>query len=114
VTEFLDDLEADFLAIYRIKDPWSIPARRFFSLARRTVYYQGSVQGRLMVEEQEQEQDPIKYKGNGQLDTMRHNAAAAKMAGKGLKDGDQVQVVPLSVFMNMAGVEGEYTQVKAG
>lgn len=112
ITEYLDDVEADFLALFRIDDPWSMPAPRFFRLARRMPYYQGSMQYR--VTEAQEELDPIRgnveVRDPGGDSEMRHNAAAAKAAGKGLKDGDQISYVPLSVFMNMAGGDGEYVK----
>ncbi len=51
--DYLDDLDADFLAVYGI-DLWTedIPAQRFFALAQRTAAYQGAMQARLS-EEQE-------------------------------------------------------------
>lgn len=35
------NLEADFLAIYRVQDMYELPASKFFALAIRTVQYDG-------------------------------------------------------------------------
>lgn len=115
IVHYLDDVEADFLAIYRIEDPWSLPAPKFFALTWRLVHYQGSVQAMVMAEvepegkSQSQGRAPSRYAG----EEINHNTAAAKMAAKaaGIPE-EEVRVVPLSSFMGMAGDMMEYTQVK--
>jgi hypothetical protein len=39
--DYLDDLEADFLALYRVEDMMSLSGARWLRLAMRTVAYQG-------------------------------------------------------------------------
>jgi hypothetical protein len=105
VVDYLDDLEVDFLVLYQIQDPWSLPGPKFFQLASRTFYYQGTMAYRAMEEHEDQDPSRGRY-AEQQID---HNTAAAKAAGKGLKD-QEVTYVPLSTLMNMAGADGSYAQ----
>ena len=42
------NLEADFLAIYRVHDMYELPASKFFALAVRTVQYEGLMRRKLI------------------------------------------------------------------
>lgn len=56
VLDHEDDIDADFLAIYRIDlEQVDIPARRYFALAYRLTAYQGVMAARA---EEEREQQP--------------------------------------------------------
>ena len=112
VVDYLDDLEVDFLVLYQIQDPWSLPGPQFFQLATRTFYYQGTMAYRAMEENEENQDQPQGRYAEQQVD---HNTAAAKAAGKGLKEGDrEVTYVPLSMFMNTVGGDGAYTKAESG
>lgn len=50
MAEYRDDVEADFLAIYRIDDPMALPGPRFFKLAWRLPNYQGAIRARAQEE----------------------------------------------------------------
>lgn len=109
---YLYELEADFLALYRIEDPWSMSAPRFFRLALRTPYYQGAMQAKVMAEQERQEKEQpqrgARYSSSPEISSsgvdMRHNMAAAKAAAKGLKgaNAEEVRVVPTTTWMSMA------------
>ena len=55
---YLDDLEADFLALYGVEDILSYPAARFFRLAERLPAYRGVIQARVL-QESEQPSAPV-------------------------------------------------------
>jgi hypothetical protein len=55
VVDYLDDLEADFLAIYRIDDPMVLSGPRFFKLAHRVGAYNGVI---TLLFQQEAERQP--------------------------------------------------------
>ncbi len=58
VLDHLDDLDADFLAIYRIDlEHDEIPARRFFALAHRLTAYSGVMAARIEAEREERQPD---------------------------------------------------------
>lgn len=99
----MEDLEADFFAIYGIEDPWSMPARRFFPLAMRLFYYQGTMQYRLV--EQQQEESPQRRP------TQEPIYGPPPRKSDGSKD-EEVTVVPLAGLMAMMPGLGEYSQVK--
>jgi hypothetical protein len=42
-TEYLEEIETDFAAIYGILDVESLPGRKFVRFARRLIYYEGAV-----------------------------------------------------------------------
>ena len=116
--DYLRELEADFLALYRIVDPWSMPARRFFRLALRTPYYQGAMQAKVLAETEGQQGGTRSVGSTAAPEVspegvdMRHNMAAAKAAGKGLKEGsNEVSYVPASVFVRMPEVQAEHVTV---
>lgn len=113
---YLRELEADFLVFYRIADPWSMPAPRFFRLALRIPYYAGAMQAKIMAEQERLETPSARTTDTPQISAegvdMRHNMAAAKAAAKGLKNDDgEVKYVPASVFVSLPEVQGEYVQV---
>lgn len=56
MTEHLDDLEADFLAIYRVDNMLQLPAAKFFRLAERCAAYKGVIQARIVAEHQAAEE----------------------------------------------------------
>lgn len=109
VVDHLDDLEVDFRVLYRIDDPWSLSGPEFFQLATRTFYYQGTMAFRAMEESEDQDQPRGGYTAEQEIN---HNTAAAKAAGKGLKD-PTVTYVPLSTLMQAAGSDGAYTRVES-
>lgn len=107
----MDDVEADFLVFMRIKDPWSLPVDEFLAKSMRLFYYQGVLQGRAAEEDDQQmDQAGTRYTPSDAPTItssgvdMRHNAAAAKSAAKGLKEGDsgEVSVVPATQWMALA------------
>lgn len=52
VLDHLDDLDADFLAIYRVDDIESLSGPRFLALAARTAAYQGVMAARIAAQQQ--------------------------------------------------------------
>lgn len=54
--DYLDDLEADFLAIYKVEDMMGLPSARFFRLAERLTAFQGVLQARALQEEQDRKE----------------------------------------------------------
>lgn len=50
VVEYRADVEADFLAVYRIDDPMQMSGPRFFRLAWRLPHYQGAIRARAQEE----------------------------------------------------------------
>lgn len=59
VLDHEDDLDADFLAIYRIDlEQVDISARRYFALAHRLTAYQGVMAARVEAEREEQRPAP--------------------------------------------------------
>lgn len=51
VLDHLEDLDADFLALYRIDGYGEMPASRFFSLALRAIAYSGVMAARMAAED---------------------------------------------------------------
>jgi hypothetical protein len=80
VTDYLADLEADFLVHYGIDDMWSMPGPRFFRLAARTVAYRGVMQARAQALMDADERE---------ADTYRAPAAQSAAA----TSGDVVRVI---------------------
>lgn len=61
VLEYLDDIDADFLAVYRIdlRDPATrISGPTFFARASRLFSYRGAMRERLLVEQEENRNNP--------------------------------------------------------
>ena len=81
----MDDLDADFLAIYRIDDPLeTLSGPRFFKLAYRAAAYNGVMAARIAKQQEEEEQggnanpqNVHRYKGTEQ-DMKALNLAAKK------------------------------------
>jgi hypothetical protein len=90
VTEHLDDLEADFLAIYGIEDMYDLTGPKFLALAYRVSAYQGVM--RLRAHEVHEEPEP---------DLDSYSTAAP---------GDRV-VASTRLGLEMAGFEIEYESV---
>jgi hypothetical protein len=117
IPDYLEDLDADFRALYGIDDPWLMPAWQFCNLAMRVFFYQGAMTFRA-TEQSEEAQPGV---GRQAMDTLgsgqqvNHNTAAAKAAARaaGLKGDQEVQMVPLSSLMGAAGGLGSFSQVKA-
>lgn len=55
LTSYMDDIRADFFAIYHISDWESLDGPLFISLAERLVFYEGALQGRIKTESSENE-----------------------------------------------------------
>lgn len=51
--DYLDDLEADFLAIYRVENMMQLPSAKFFRLAERLPAFKGVMQARVMEQNEE-------------------------------------------------------------
>lgn len=109
--EHADDVEADFLVFFRIKDPWSLPVDVFLAKALRLFFYQGVLQYRASEEEEGSDQVSPRYdhqdapRVTGSGVDMRHNMAAAWHAAKSVKGGtddDEVKVLPAATWMAMA------------
>lgn len=54
ITNYLQDIHADFFAIYHILDWESLDGPLFISLAERLPMYEGALQGRLKLENQDE------------------------------------------------------------
>jgi len=104
VLDHLEDLDADFLALYGIENPWEMPAARFFNLAMRSFYYQGTMQFRILREQEDQQQQ-----GKPQQRPSREPTYGPSPSKK---QGEEVKVVPLTGLLAMMPGLGEYTQVK--
>lgn len=62
----MDDLEADFLAIYRIEDPLDeLSGPRFFKLAYRASAFQGVMAARISSEQSEEDQQNREHRYSG-------------------------------------------------
>lgn len=80
--EYLDDVRSDFSVFHRIDTIEDLPARRFFSLARRLPHYEGAMRHIAMAEARRDEPgvvtpepEPVTQPGNddaiaGNLDLM--------------------------------------------
>lgn len=55
ITNYEEDIHADFFAIYHIMDWESLDGPLFISLAERLPLYEGAVQGRMRLESQEED-----------------------------------------------------------
>jgi hypothetical protein len=65
VLDHLEDLDADFLALYRIDDFGEMFAPRFFSLALRTVAFSGVMAARVAAEKDDA--SPSSNYGGGEV-----------------------------------------------
>lgn len=97
MAEYRDDVEADFLAIYRIDDPMALPGPRFFKLAWRLPNYPGSVRARA-----QEEADSEAVAGPGE--TLRGTAVP-----EGVERADN-----WAAFSMATGVPVERVEVKRG
>lgn len=109
MVEHWDDVEADFLVFYRLRDPMALPLDQLVVMARRLFFYQGALQYRAMEAQEGQGQGQVqthqRYTDPDQQEVdMRHNMVAAKAAAKGagLKEGDdEVRVVPAATWVGL-------------
>ena len=58
IPRYLDEIESDMSVFHRVDDIWSMPARKFFPLARRLHSYQGAMRERVLAEQREREGGP--------------------------------------------------------
>ena len=56
-TEYIDEIEADFAAIYHILDMEDLEGPKFVRFASHLIYYEGAVQGKIKADYQEMQSD---------------------------------------------------------
>jgi hypothetical protein len=56
-TEYIEEIECDFAAIYGIRDMWSLDGPYFVRFASRLIYYEGAVQGKIKADYAKQEEE---------------------------------------------------------
>jgi len=84
VLDHEDDIDADFLAIYRIDlEQVDVPARRYFALAYRLTAYQGVMAAR--AEEERERQQPART-------TPTRTSTAAAPQGRGTSEVTEVSL----------------------
>jgi len=59
ITEYLDDIEADFVAIYHLLEYGVLDGPKFLRLASRLPLYEGAVRRRLELEQSAQQPAPV-------------------------------------------------------
>lgn len=82
------------MVYYRIDDPWSLPAPKFFRLAYRVAAYGGVMAARAAAEQEDEQQEAAVIR--------KHNAppmASTDFRRQAMERGEQVTEVPPAVFM---------------
>jgi hypothetical protein len=91
-TEYPEEIETDFAAIYGILDPEELSGRKFVRFARRLVYYEGAVLKKMQMDYSNQtENGQISVsspENTGPTQKMSMSEAMKKYKGQGTDDLD--------------------------
>lgn len=92
-TEYEEEIETDFAAIYGILDLEALSGRKFVKFARRLIYYEGAVIKKMQIDHQQSEDGPISVQApenNGPTKKMSMSEAMKKYSGEGSDNPDAI------------------------